>query len=149
GPLVVLISRATASAAEIVAQALQDYGVAIVVGDEHSYGKGTIQSQTVTDNEGTSFFKVTVGEYYTVSGNTPQIRGVKSDILVPGILNQEHIGEEYLEDTIKLSDKISPKYQDDLKDIDPELKPWYLRYYIPTIQPKTEFWQKMLPLLKK
>ena len=52
GPLIILTSKATASAAEIVAQALQDYGVAIIVGDEHTYGKGTIQSQTVTENQG-------------------------------------------------------------------------------------------------
>lgn len=75
GPLIVLTSKATASAAEIVAQALQDYGVAIVVGDEHTYGKGTIQSQTVTENQASAFFKVTVGKYYTVSGKTPQFEG--------------------------------------------------------------------------
>src|SRR5690606_836656 len=73
GPLVILTSKATASAAEIVAQALQDYGTALIVGDEHTYGKGTIQSQTVTENQGAAFFKVTVGKYYTVSGKTPQI----------------------------------------------------------------------------
>ena len=77
GPLIVLTSKATASAAEIVAQALQDYGVALIVGDEHTYGKGTIQTQTVTDNQSTSYFKVTVGKYYTVSGHTPQKEGVK------------------------------------------------------------------------
>ncbi len=49
GPLVILTSKLSASAAEIVAQALQDYGVGIVVGDERTYGKGTIQYQTVTD----------------------------------------------------------------------------------------------------
>ena len=62
GPLIVLTSKATASAAEIVSQALQDYGVALVVGDEHTYGKGTIQTQTVTDNQSSSYFKVTVGK---------------------------------------------------------------------------------------
>ena len=93
GPLVVLTSKATASAAEIVAQALQDYGVALVVGDEHTYGKGTIQTQTVTDNRSTSYFKVTVGKYYTVSGHTPQKEGVKADIVVPGRWSKEKIGE--------------------------------------------------------
>ena len=83
GPLIILTSKATASAAEIVAQALQDYGVAIVVGDERTYGKGTIQSQTVTDNQATTYFKVTVGKYYTVSGKTPQIQGVRADIVIP------------------------------------------------------------------
>ncbi len=148
GPLIVLTSKATASAAEIVAQALQDYGVALVVGDEHTYGKGTIQSQTVTENHGGSFFKVTVGKYYTVSGKTPQIVGVKADIVVPSQYSHEHIGEEYLEYPLK-SDKIAPAFNDPLSDIDPNLKPWYLRYYTPTLQHKVDLWDNMIPLLKK
>jgi carboxyl-terminal processing protease len=148
GPLVILTSKATASAAEIVAQALQDYGVALVVGDERTYGKGTIQSQTVTDDSTSTYFKVTVGEYYTVSGKTPQINGVKSDILVPGKLSEEHIGEKYLENALP-ADSIAPEYKDDLKDVDPSLKQWYLRYYYSTLQPKIETWTKMLPALKR
>lgn len=148
GPLVILTSKATASAAEIVAQALQDYGVAIVVGDEHTYGKGTIQSQTITDNEGSSYFKVTVGKYYTVSGKTPQIQGVQADIVVPSQFNHEHIGEEYLDYSLK-PDKIKAEYKDDLKDIDPSLRPWYLRYYMPTLQHRVDIWENMVPILKK
>lgn len=147
GPLIVLTSKATASAAEIVAQALQDYGVAIVVGDEQTYGKGTIQSQTVTDGASTSHFKVTVGKYYTVSGRTPQVRGVKADVIVPSHYNNEIIGEEYLQHPIG-SDTINPTYRDGLADIDPGLKPWYLRYYMPTIQKKEISWDSMIPTLK-
>lgn len=148
GPLIVLTSKATASAAEIVAQALQDYGVAVVVGDEHTYGKGTIQSQTVTDNQGSSYFKVTVGKYYTVSGKTPQITGVKSDIVVPSQYNQEHIGEEFLEYPLH-PDIIPSAFDDKLGDIDPSLKPWYLRYYTPSMQHKKDNWGAMVPVLKK
>ncbi len=148
GPLVVLTSKATASAAEIVAQALQDYGVAVIVGDEQTYGKGTIQSQTVTDDTASSYFKVTIGTYYTVSGKTPQLGGVKSDILVPGPYNSEHIGEKYLEYTVQ-PDKIPPEYKDDLSDVDAGLKAWYLRYYIPTIQHKINDWISLLPQLKQ
>ncbi|MBI3901210.1 MAG: PDZ domain-containing protein, partial [Chlamydiia bacterium] len=97
GPLVVLISRGSASATEIVAQALQDYGVAVVVGDEQTYGKGTIQHQTITSDGPPSFFKVTIGRYYTVSGRSTQIDGVKSDIVVPSAMNFGEIGEAYLE----------------------------------------------------
>jgi carboxyl-terminal processing protease len=61
GPLLVLTSKASASAAEIVAQALQDYGTALVVGDERTYGKGSIQYQNVTERGSGAFFKVTVG----------------------------------------------------------------------------------------
>lgn len=148
GPLVVLTSKATASAAEIVAQALQDYGVAIVVGDEHTYGKGTIQSQTITDPDGPSFIKVTVGKYYTVSGKTPQVQGVKADVVVPSQFSREHIGEEYLDQSIK-ADTIPSEYNDDLADIQPELKSWYSRYYTPTIQPRIDIWKNMLPTIRK
>ncbi|CCB85633.1 MULTISPECIES: tail-specific protease Tsp [Parachlamydia] len=148
GPLIVLTSKATASAAEIVAQALQDYGVALVVGDEQTYGKGTIQSQTVTDNKGSSYFKVTVGKYYTVSGKTPQIQGVKADVIVPSQFSRENIGEEFLEYPLT-HDTISSAYEDLLEDIDPTLKPWYLRYYSPTLQHKIRTWRTMLPVLRK
>lgn len=148
GPLIILTSKATASAAEIVAQALQDYGVALVVGDEHTYGKGTIQSQTVTDDKSTSYFKVTVGVYYTVSGKTPQIQGVKADIVVPSPFLDEHIGEEYLEYSLK-SDTIPPSFNDQLADVDPNLKAWYLHYYAPTLQHHTEKWRDMIATLKQ
>lgn len=151
GPLVILTSKATASAAEIVAQALQDYGVALIVGDEHTYGKGTIQSQTVTENAngGGTYFKVTIGKYYTVSGKTPQIHGVKADIVVPGPLSNSHIGEEYLEYAIHKEDSINPEFSDNLADIDTALKPWYLKYYLPSLQHREMIWKEVLPLLRR
>lgn len=147
GPLIVLTSKATASAAEIVAQALQDYGVALIVGDEHTYGKGTIQSQTVTDNNSSSYFKVTVGKYYTVSGHTPQKEGVKADIVVPSHWNHEKIGESYL-DSVE-PDSIPPSYDDKLQDIPQKERSWFLRYYLPTVQHPTNAWHNLLPTLKK
>lgn len=147
GPLVVLTSKITASAAEIVAQALQDYGVALIVGDEHTYGKGTIQTQTVTDNRSSSYFKVTVGKYYTVSGKTPQKEGVKADIVVPGHWNSIEVGERYA-DSVD-ADTIPPSYEDPLTDVQPELKPWYLKYYMPKLQHRTGEWRSLLPALRK
>lgn len=149
GPFIVLTSKATASAAEIVAQALQDYGIAVIVGDEHTYGKGTIQSQTVTENDAPTFFKVTVGKYYTVSGKTPQIQGVKADVVVPSKFLHEKLGEAYLDSTIKESDTIPPAFDDHLEDISPNLKSWYMHYYVPTLQHKSIEWQNYLPQLKK
>lgn len=147
GPLIVLTSKATASAAEIVAQALQDYGVALIVGDEHTYGKGTIQTQTVTDNQSTSYFKVTVGKYYTVSGHTPQKEGVKADIVVPSHWFKEKIGEAYL-DSVE-PDTIPAAYDDKLQDVPATARPWLLKYYTPTIQHRTFVWRDLLPILKK
>lgn len=147
GPLIVLTSKATASAAEIVAQALQDYGVALIVGDEHTYGKGTIQTQTVTDNNSSSYFKVTVGKYYTVSGHTPQKEGVKADLVVPSHWHNEKIGESYLDSVA--ADSIPPEYDDKLQDVSPEIRSWYLKYYIPSLQHRTAVWRELLPTLRK
>lgn len=148
GPLVILTSRLTASAAEIVAQALQDYGVALVVGDDRTFGKGSIQTQTVTENGGGPSFKVTVGKYYTVSGKTPQLQGVKADIVVPDEYEYEKIGEKYLENNPSAPDSVEPAYKDNLADVQPDEKGWFMHYYKPTLQPKKSAWQNMLPQLK-
>jgi carboxyl-terminal processing protease len=148
GPLIILTSKATASAAEIVAQALQDYGTALIVGDKQTYGKGTIQSQTITQAGNTAFFKVTVGKYYTVSGRTPQMEGVKADIIVPGPFANEKIGEKYLDYPVT-PDSIPAAYNDNLSDITPNLKPWYMHYYLPTLQKKQYFWQNHLEQLRR
>jgi carboxyl-terminal processing protease len=121
GPLIVLINRASASAAEIVAKALQDYGLALIVGDDHSYGKGSFQTFTLsTQNEGQvnpeGEYKVTRGRYYTVSGQTPQLVGVQSDIVVDGPLSMSDIGEKYTKNPLP-SDQISPSYDDKLEDV--------------------------------
>lgn len=147
GPLIVLVSRQTASAAEITAQALQDYGVALVVGDDHTYGKGSIQSQTVTDNPGSNYFKVTVGKYYTVSGKSPENKGVQSDITVPGKWMEKGFEGE-ISPSAK-TEEIPSAFSDNLKDIPPEAKPWFLKYYTPTLQKPTDFWKKGLPQFKK
>lgn len=96
GPLVILTSKGSASAAEVVAQAIQDYNVGIIVGDEASYGKGTMQFQNITDPKAQHYFKITVGRYYTVSGRSPQLIGVKSDIVVESQYAPYNIGERYL-----------------------------------------------------
>lgn len=147
GPLVVLISRGSASATEIVAQTLKDYGVAIVVGDEQTYGKGTIQHQTVTSDKKNSFFKVTIGRYYTVSGQSTQIEGVKSDIVIPSEYNFEEVGEAYLEYPLP-QDTVPSAYKDTLSDIDPFARKWFQKYYIPTLQHKETRWDGLLPILR-
>jgi carboxyl-terminal processing protease len=148
GPLVILTSRASASAAEIVAQALQDYGRALVVGDDRTYGKGTIQYQNVTDPTASSFFKVTIGRYYTVSGRTTQIDGVKADLIVPTIYSSFPIGERYLEYPLR-SDRIPSAYIDQLSDVDARQKPWYQKNYLPHLQKRLSSWSQMTPALQK
>ena len=96
GPLLVLTSKLSASAAEIVAGALQEHGAALIVGDDQTYGKGSIQVQTITDRGAKAFYKVTVGRYYTASGRSTQIHGVPADILLPSPFAGYEIGERYL-----------------------------------------------------
>ena len=104
GPVVIMTSKASASAAEVVAQALQDYGVALVVGDERTYGKGSMQFQNITDDQAPAYFKVTVGRYYTVSGRSTQIDGVIADIVVPSYYAPFPIGERFLQFPITRDD---------------------------------------------
>jgi len=148
GPLVVLVSKASASAAEIVAQTLQDYGSAVIVGDEHTYGKGSIQHQTVTNENAEAFFKVTVGRYYTVSGRSTQIEGVISDIVVPTKFYDRQIGESFLDYPLP-SDTISASYDDLLVDLGWDSRQWYMKYYVPTLQQRTHKWKEMLPTLRE
>lgn len=121
GPLIVLINRASASASEIVAQTLQDYGRALIIGDDHSFGKGSFQTFTLNTTQTGGVnpqgeYKVTRGRYYTVSGNTPQLKGVSSDIVVPGPLSETDIGEKFSKYPLE-NDRINPNYDDDLSDI--------------------------------
>lgn len=153
GPLIVLTNRLSASASEIVAQALQDYGRAIIVGDEHSFGKGTFQDFTLSDIENGSVnpegeFKVTRGRYYTVSGKSPQLVGVQSDIVVPSFLSFSDIGEEF-EKYPLANDKIAENYKDNLSDI-----PWSKReqarsVYRFNLQPRLTKYYDHLGSLKK
>ena len=148
GPLVVLTSKLSASASEIVAAALQDYGVALIVGDKTTFGKGSIQYQTITDKSADYFYKVTVGKYYTVSGKTTQIDGVQADIVVPSEYSPFKIGEKYLKYPLK-SDTVKPAYKDSLTDVNGKIKLWFRHNYLPNLQKKVNFWQKMLPTLRK
>lgn len=123
GPLVILTSKISASAAEIVAQSLQDYGRAIVVGDSHTFGKGSFQTFTYDANGDGNVnpkgeFKVTRGRYYTVSGKSPQLIGVLPDIIVPGSYSEMEVGEQYTKYPLD-TDQIPPNFDDNLSDIEP------------------------------
>lgn len=153
GPLVVLINRASASASEIVAQTLQDYGRALIVGDTKSYGKGSFQTFTLnTTKDGQvnpeGEYKVTRGRYYTVSGKTPQLTGVLSDIVVPGALAESELGENQAKYPLE-NDRIKPNFDDDLSDI-----PFFQRekirlLYKFDLQQQLKTYDPYLPILAK
>ena len=149
GPVVVLTSRATASAAEIVSQALKDYGRAVTVGDPTTYGKGSVQMQTVTDvNEKGAWVNVplrlTVGQYFTVSGYCPQFSGVLSDVIVPGIYTRPRSSEE-----AGAPARIQPLFKDSLDDVRLDARAWYVAHYIPFLQQRTDIYRRWIPTLQK
>ena len=96
GPLVVLISRISASASEIVAGTLQDYKRAIVVGGDHTFGKGSVQSVEPLP-AGLGALKTTVGMFFIPGGHSTQHRGVISDIVFPSTYSTDEIGEKTLD----------------------------------------------------
>ena len=96
GPMVVLVNRISASAAEIVSGALKSYKRAIVVGGDHTFGKGTIQSVERLPR-GLGSIRVTVGLFFTPDGFSTQLKGVLSDISFPSIYSHNDIGEKTLD----------------------------------------------------
>lgn len=115
GPMVVLTSRLSASAAEIVAGALQDYKRAIVVGGDHTYGKGSVQAVLPLQGD-FGILKVTTGLFFIPSGNSTQHRGVISDISFPSPYNTSEIGEQYQDNSLRpeaISSFLSPTAYDD------------------------------------
>ncbi|MEJ2199673.1 MAG: carboxy terminal-processing peptidase [Desulfuromonadaceae bacterium] len=110
GPLVVLINRFSASASEILAGALQDYRRAVIIGSEHSYGKGTVQTMADLDSSlpfsnldryrPLGAVKVTTQKFYRVSGASTQYRGVVPDIILPDRLRYLEAGEQYVDNSL-------------------------------------------------
>lgn len=96
GPMVVLTSRVSASASEIVAGTLKDYDRAVIVGGDHTFGKGSVQS-VVPLPQGLGAVKVTVGMFFTPGGFSTQHRGVEADIVLPGPFSTDDIGEKSLD----------------------------------------------------
>ena len=109
GPLVVLTSRQSASASEIFAAALQDYGRAIVVGDKNTFGKGTVQtileigrftSLLGSRSQEDGALKLTIQKFYRVAGGSTQLNGVASDIVVPALSDLPEFGESALKNSL-------------------------------------------------
>ena len=109
GPLVVLTSRQSASASEIFAAALQDYGRALVVGDTKTFGKGTVQtileigrftSLLGSRSQEDGALKLTIQKFYRVAGGSTQLNGVSSDIVLPSLSDLPEFGEDALKNAL-------------------------------------------------
>jgi carboxyl-terminal processing protease len=117
GPMIVLVNRLSASASEIFAAALQDYGRAVIVGDERSFGKGTVQTlldvgkfMPLFHDQGAKAgsLKLTIQKFYRVSGGSTQHRGVLSDIVLPSTTDTPEIGESSLPNPLAY-DEVDPQ----------------------------------------
>jgi carboxyl-terminal processing protease len=104
GPLVVLTSKFSASASEILAGAIQDYERGLIVGDEATHGKGTVQSLRYLGEilggpypPNLGALKITVQQFFRPNGDSTQKRGVLSDIVLPSITNFMDVGESDLD----------------------------------------------------
>jgi len=112
GPLIVLVDRFSASASEIFAGAIQDYGRGIIVGQQ-TYGKGSVQNLYPLDryalgtDPGFGQLTVTIGKYYRVTGESTQHRGVQPDISMPTAISTEEVGESTRESALPW-DRIRP-----------------------------------------
>lgn len=116
GPLMVLVDRLSASASEIVAGALQDHKRAIIVGDAHTHGKGTVQTVcplSRIDPQQKSAAKFTIQKWYAPSGNSIQLKGIEPDIVLPSLFDNMEFGEKYQDYALKW-DSISPAQIDDV-----------------------------------
>ena len=105
GPVIILINKFSASASEILAAALQDYGRALIIGGDHTHGKGTVQ--TILDMnrnlpalhrkqyEDLGALKITIQKFYRINGESTQYKGVEPDIIVPTVLDHLKSGEKH------------------------------------------------------
>lgn len=125
GPMVVLTDKSSASASEILAGALQDFNRAVIVGESSTFGKGTVQQPmdisrmlplfAVRNRAG--FLKVTIQKFYRPSGSSTQMDGVKSDLVLPSMMDALEVGEAFLDHPLPHD---SIRRATDFKPLDPE-----------------------------
>lgn len=107
GPLIVLVNQFSASASEILAAALQDYGRAFVIGGAHTHGKGTVQAMMdlnrnlplfqLQRSDDLGALKLTIQKFYRVTGGSTQYKGVEPDLVVPSMFDYLETGEKYMD----------------------------------------------------
>ena len=126
GPLIVVCNRLSASASEIFAAAVKDYGRGIVIGDTTTHGKGTVQNvmpvssqmfRVLPGAKDRGALKLTINQFYRVNGDSTQNRGVESDIVLPSLIDNMDLGESFLENALAF-DHIAPA-----RHIDYEMAP--------------------------
>ena len=125
-PLIILVNTFSASASEIVSAALQDYGRAIILGNSHTFGKGTVQKVIDLDNllfqqsNPLGYLKITIQEYFRINGQSTQFTGVIPDIVYPSIYDYLDVGEKELEYAFQGSKTTPAQYE--TWQLQPQLK---------------------------
>ena len=123
GPLLIMLNRYSASASEILAGAMHDYQRAILAGDTTTFGKGTVQNIFQLP-EGYGALKVTIAQFYRVSGWSTQNRGVETSLVLPSLFNARDIGESTLDNALpwRSIDQVSYRVSGNLNKVFPKLK---------------------------
>ncbi len=120
GPLVVLTNKFSASASEILAGAIQDYRRGLIVGDDATHGKGTVQSlldlgrqlfRRFDNAPSLGAIKITMQQFYRPSGASTQLEGVKSDVTLPSITTHLPVGESDLDHAIPFDRVPAARYE--------------------------------------
>lgn len=131
GPLAVMVNEFSASASEIFAAAIQDYGRGVIIGSTSTFGKGTVQRNIGLDAK-TGFtlnesdlgtVKLTINKFYRISGGSTQLKGVESDVVLPDQIEDIKLREKDNEDALPY---------DEIAKVD--YKPWKSNYSIKEIQ---------------
>jgi carboxyl-terminal processing protease len=157
GPLVVLTSRFSASASEILAATLQDYGRALVVGDSTTHGKGTVQAMIDLGEQVRAeapprlgALKLTIQQFYRVNGDSTQNRGVVSDVIIPSLTEVITSGEKEQDNALPF-DKIKPVEHENLGLVPARLKKELQERSSKRVKESREFAQlgKDIELVKK
>jgi carboxyl-terminal processing protease len=130
GPLVVLIDRMSASASEIFAGVIKDYGRGLIIGDSSTFGKGTVQSIVSINQQlqqlrrrdipNLGALKLTIQQFYRANGESTQVKGVPPDIHIPSVLDLADLGEGKMDNALKF-DKIEPLPHDQFNRVPRDL----------------------------
>lgn len=136
GPLAVMVNKHSASASEIMAAAIQDYGRGVVVGSVSTFGKGTVQHFIALDDalkppndalKPVGSLKLTSQKFFRVNGGSTQLKGVASDIVLPDIIRYLDFGEKEMEHPMPWDQIAAAKY-----------KPWNKKWDAADLRKKSE-----------
>jgi len=127
GPLVVLINKLSASASEIFAGVIKDYGRGLIIGDSSTFGKGTVQSIVQIgdhtrrrDRKNRGALKLTIQQFYRANGDSTQINGVSPHIHLPSMRDHMDFGEGKMDNALKF-EKVAPLDHDNYNMVPPDL----------------------------